>query len=154
MESAVQSLPHLYRVSASGKAEGSVTVSSPTLPDLATQPPPEFGGPVGYWSPETLLLAAVADCYLLSFRAVARASKLAWETLSCEVDGHLEKDDAGVVRFTRIELRPVLTLADQSDAARAEAVLRKAKRACLVSNSLNADVHLQTTVRPAATAYA
>lgn len=143
----MQNLPHHYNVAAAGEPEGSVTVSSATLPDLATTPPPEFGGPTGFWSPETLLLASVADCYLLSFRAVARASKLDWSALRCDVSGHLEKDAAGVVRFTRIELRPVLTLAADADADRAEAVMQKAKRACLVSNSLNADIHMTTALR-------
>jgi hypothetical protein len=44
--------PHRYLVTASGTAAGSVAVSAPQLPPLATAPPPECDGPGGVWSPE------------------------------------------------------------------------------------------------------
>jgi organic hydroperoxide reductase OsmC/OhrA len=31
----------------------------------------QLGGPGGQWSPETLLVAAAAECFILTFRAVA-----------------------------------------------------------------------------------
>ena len=58
--------PHQYRASATGKPAGAVTVTSPQLPDIETAPPPEFDGPGGVWSPESLLCAAVADCFILT----------------------------------------------------------------------------------------
>ena len=71
--------PHLYTVQASANPTGDVPVTSAGLPALATAPPAEFDGPGDRWSPETLLVAAVADCLLLSFRGVARANKFAWD---------------------------------------------------------------------------
>jgi organic hydroperoxide reductase OsmC/OhrA len=73
--------PHRYRVTASAESAGRVTVGSPGLSSLETAPPPEFGGPDGLWSPETLLCAAVADCFILTFRAVARAARFEWQEL-------------------------------------------------------------------------
>lgn len=139
----MEKLPHHYRVAAAGGSDGVVTVRADALPELETTPPPQYGGPGGYWSPETLLLAAVADCYLLSFRAVARASQLEWESLSCAVEGTLDRDADGVTRFTDIVLKPRLSLSAEADAERAQAVLAKAKRACLVSNSLNSHMTLE-----------
>ena len=130
--------PHIYRVRASGGAAGSVPVESGSLPVLDTTAPPEFDGPPGHWSPETLLAASVADCFILSFRAVARASKLEWESLEVDVEGRLERVD-GVTRFTQFRLAPRLVIANAADRARAPAVLDKSKRICLVSNSLNAE---------------
>lgn len=139
----MQKLPHNYHVAVSGGPQGLVTVSAQDLPDLQTAPPPEFGGPGGHWSPEALLLAAVADCYVLSFRAVARASLSEWR-LGCEVEGLLDKDGDGILRFLRITLRPRLTVPAGTDAERAEALLQKAKRICLISNSLNSEFLLET----------
>lgn len=34
-----------------------------------TAPPVQFGGDGKEWSPEDLFVAAVADCYLFSFKA-------------------------------------------------------------------------------------
>ena len=93
--------PHIYTVQASSMPEGDVPVSSAGLPVLATAPPAEFDGPGDRWSPETLLCAAVADCFLLSFRGVARAQKLPWTSLQCEVQGTLDRVD-GKTRFTHI----------------------------------------------------
>src|ERR1022692_721046 len=75
--------PHVYTAAANGRPEGTVALTSASLPEIATAPPPEFDGPGDVWSPETLLCASLADCFVLSFRAIARASKLEWSELEC-----------------------------------------------------------------------
>ena len=142
----MQSLPHTYAVGARAAVEGLVTVSSESLPDISSAPPKEFDGPGDQWSPETLFLAAVADCYVLSFRAVAAASKLTWENIECHTQGKLDSVDRET-RFTEIENSITLTLPADADASRAETVLEKAEKICLISNSLNAPVHLITNIK-------
>lgn len=137
----MQQYPHHYRAAASGAPEGSVQVNSADLPMLSTNPPPEFNGPEGYWSPETLLVASVANCFILSFRAVARASNLEWENLSCDVEGILDKDGK-VTRFTRFIIQPSLTLSRDDLRRKAERCLEKAKQNCLITNSLNSENEL------------
>ncbi len=133
--------PHSYRAAAAGAPAGTVRCTSAGLPDLETSAPPEFDGPEGYWSPETLLVASIADCYVLSFRAVARASRLEWERLEVQVDATLDKV-ADVTRFTGYVIRPRLTLADPAREGLARTVLEKSKRVCLVTNSLQAGCEL------------
>ena len=53
--------PHLYVVAASGRPSGVVPVTEAGEPELATAAPPQFDGPEGYWSPETLLTTSVAN---------------------------------------------------------------------------------------------
>ena len=86
----MQDFPHHYAVSATAEVGANVRLDSPGLEQLESAGPAEFGGPGDLWSPETLLVAAVADCYILSFRAIARASKLDWISLRCDVVGDLE----------------------------------------------------------------
>jgi organic hydroperoxide reductase OsmC/OhrA len=143
--------PHRYHVAASGGESGSVRVSAQGLPELQTSAPPEFDGPEGYWSPETLLAAAVADCYVLSFRAVARASRLQWQSLEVDVEGVLDKVD-GVSRFTHFKLTPRVCIADAEGETLAHSVLAKAKKVCLVTNSLNAECELAPVVLTGCTA--
>ena len=38
--------------------------------------PPEFQGEPGLWTPEHLLVASVATCFLATFRAIAENSRL------------------------------------------------------------------------------
>lgn len=137
--------PHVYTVGAATRATGEVTLGSVGLDDLPSMPPPEFDGPGGYWSPETLLAAAVADCFALSFRSVARASKLDWTDLAASVEAVLERVD-GVTRFTRFTTRARLTVPAGTDAARARSLLEKAEKVCLITNSLSGESHLETEV--------
>jgi organic hydroperoxide reductase OsmC/OhrA len=138
-------LPHRYQVRAEGSPGGAVLVSSPDLPDLETHAPPEFDGPPGYWSPESLLAASVADCYILSFRAVARASKLEWSNLTVDVEAVLDRVE-GVTRFVRFVVRPHLSIATAERETLARTVMDKAKRACLVTNSLTGECELVPTL--------
>jgi organic hydroperoxide reductase OsmC/OhrA len=110
-------------------------VASPSLPVIETAPPPEFDGPGGLWSPETLLCAAVANCFILTFRAVSRAARYSWQTLECRVEGTLERVD-GQAQFTRYACFAKLVVPHGSDLATARSLLERAEHGCLISNSL------------------
>jgi len=137
--------PHHYVVRAAAAPEGDVPIDANRLPTLQTAPPAEFDGPGDRWSPETLLCAAIADCFLLSFRAVARASKLEWLGLECGVEGKLDRVE-GRSRFTHVLVKATLRVPPGTDQARAVKLLEKAEQVCLVSNSLLAERHLVPTV--------
>lgn len=133
----MQDLPHHYIVSANAEHASNVTLSSRGLNDLETAGPPEFGGPGDVWSPETLLVGAVADCLILSFRATARAAKLDWDSIRCEVVGTLDRIDR-VTQFTAFDVSAELTIPTGGNTAKAERLLEKAEHHCLITNSLKA----------------
>ena len=141
----MQDYPHNYIVSAEAQSTSNVELKSAGLQPIQSAPPAEFGGPGDQWSPESLLVAAVADCFVLSFRAIARASKLEWESLSCSTDGILDRVDKQT-RFTGFKLRAELVVPAGTDAARAHRLLEKAENLCLITNSLIAESHLDATV--------
>ena len=101
--------------------------------------PPEFGGEPGLWTPEHLLLGAVATCYVATFRAISEKSKLAADHLEVFVDGVIAKDPGGF-RFTEIAIRPVITVERQEDIERAQRIAEKSERGCLISRSLSARI--------------
>ena len=101
--------------------------------------PPEFGGEPGLWTPEHFLLAAVASCFIETFKAVAKASKLEFQGIEVGVDGTIEKDGGGL-RFTRIAIQPALILYDDAARELASRVLTKTERNCLVVRSLSSAV--------------
>jgi organic hydroperoxide reductase OsmC/OhrA len=141
----MQAYPHRYEVRAAAESAGSVRVDAQGLPALTTGPPPQFGGAGGEWSPETLLVAAAADCFVLTFRAIAAASKLAWRRLGCDAEGVLDRRE-GVVRFTELHLRVHLAVPVGVDPDRAKRLLEKAEATCLVTNSLRLRPTLTTQV--------
>jgi organic hydroperoxide reductase OsmC/OhrA len=131
----MQPYPHLYIAGATGRATGSVAVTSPRVPDIATAPPPEFDGPGDVWSPETLFCASIADCFILTFRALATASRFEWTVLTCRVEGVLEKSER-ITQFTRFTTHARLEVPPASDTAKARTLLEHAEQRCLVANSL------------------
>jgi len=137
--------PHTYLVNGTAENTGMVTVSSTQLPNLETAPPPEFDGPGGVWSPETLLCASIADCFILTFRAVARAARFEWLHLDCRVEGVLERVDR-VAQFTRYTTFANLTVRPGADTSRARQLLEQAEHGCLVSNSLRGSRTLDCNV--------
>lgn len=138
--------PHHYRVDATCSTSGAVSFSGAGLPALAADAPAEFDGPGDQWSPESLLTAAVAGCFVLSFRAIASASKLPWTSLACEVVGLLDRVE-GVNRFTRFDITATLSVPAGGDADKAGRLLDKAEHICLITNSLKSECHLERSVQ-------
>ena len=144
----MHSFPHTYKVSANALSEGDVTLSGDNLPDILSQPPVEFDGPGDRWSPESLLMAAIADCFTLSFRAIAAASKIPFSSLSVDVSGDLNIVEKKMV-FTEVTISANLVIPQDVDAGRAERLLNMAEQSCLVTNSLSVDPHLNAQVTQA-----
>jgi peroxiredoxin-like protein len=138
-------LPHIYKAQLSGGPEGYAVISVAGIPELRTAPPADFGGPGDAWSPEDLLMAAVESCFLFTLRAVARASKLEFESLELSGEGTLDRKD-GATRFTEIVLRPRLKLPAGADRDKAMRVLEKSEKACLVTASLSTPVRLEPEI--------
>ena len=141
----MQKFPHYYHAQAHGQPIGSLATHSGELTKLDIAAPKEFDGPGDKWSPEELLVASVADCLILTFRAIANASKLEWSDLSCEAKGTLEMVDRKT-QFTEIFINASLTINSQEDETKAIQLLEKAENNCLITNSLTAKTHLQANV--------
>lgn len=141
----MQAYPHHYEVHGAAEAQSDVTLDSEGLPTLSSAPPAQFGGPGNRWSPETLFVASVADCFILTFRAIATASKFAWHRLECRTEGVLDRLD-GRPQFIELHLHARLTMAADGNADRAERLLEKAEQTCLVTNSLKVEPKLTTEI--------
>ncbi len=107
--------------------------------------PPEFGGEPGFWTPEHFLLAAVASCFVATFRAVATASKLELQGIEIGVDGVLEKE-AGGFRFTKMILRRVAIVFGEQERERTQRLLEKAEKLCLVTRSLSSAIAFEPKI--------
>ncbi|QSR84591.1 OsmC family protein [Methylacidimicrobium sp. B4] len=138
-------LPHRYDVVARGGPTGLLSIEAANLPTLEATAPPQFGGPGNVWSPEALLVAAVASCFILTFDTIAELSRLPWIEIACPTEGILELAD-GKRRFTRFFLRPTLQLPKGADAKKAEHLLHKAEEHCLITASLSSSVSLSASL--------
>jgi organic hydroperoxide reductase OsmC/OhrA len=140
--------PHHYTVTATMHPAGDIPLEAAGVRVIESAAPKEFDGPGNQWSPEGLLTAAVADCFLLSFRAIAAASKYSWSSLEARTEGTLERI-YGKMRFTKFLTHARLQLPAGGDVERGKKLLEKAEASCLVANSLNSERHLEAEVTAA-----
>jgi len=127
---------HFYRVAAwwaSGRTGLAKSDSAPNAIHFTA--PTEFGGLEGRWTPEELLLAAIAGCYTTTVRAIAGAAKLDFTDLEVEASGTVRKAESGY-NFSEIIVRPNLKIASVTDRDPALDLLRRAEKLCLVSRAI------------------
>ncbi|WP_019528873.1 OsmC family protein [Dasania marina] len=141
----MQALPHHYTVTASAEEQNNLQLTGDNLPALSCAPPKNFGGPGDQWSPEDLLMASVASCFILSFRAIANASKLSWQQINCQSEGILDKVERGM-QFIQVNTQVKLTISNEQDKDKAEKLLHKAEQSCLVLNSMTSQSQLQCEI--------
>lgn len=113
-----------------------VLARSQGRPDLELSADKPFRGDPARWNPEVLLLAALSECHLLSFLHIAVTHGVTVTDYRDEPVGWLEQEGIGG-RFTRVLLRPRVTV---TDAAHVELVPRlheEAGRACFIASSVN-----------------
>lgn len=144
-EAIMADFPHIYTTSAQGTSDQILSLQSNNLPDLKVAPPSQFGGPDGYWNPEAFFSAAVSTCFILTFKSVSRAMKLAWTDINVDADAYLSKEGSKL-SFTKVDIFVTLTVPAGSDKEAYLKALKKAEESCLITNSITAEIHLTSVI--------
>jgi peroxiredoxin-like protein len=134
---------HVYRVAAwwtSGRTGLAKSDSAPNAIHFTA--PTEFGGLEGRWTPEELLLAAMAGCFTTTLRAIAGNAQFNFTDLQVEASGVIRKAESGY-SFTEIVLRPNLKIASPEERDRALDLLTRAEKLCLVSRAIGTPVKFE-----------
>jgi organic hydroperoxide reductase OsmC/OhrA len=117
-------------------------------PDLDGSADPAFRGDAKRHNPEDLFVASLAACHMLTYLALcARAGVEVLEYVD-HAEGTLEVR-GGSGSFTRIALRPSVTVARAPDAARARELHEDAHRACFLAASCRVPIQVEPAVRVA-----
>ena len=106
----------------------------------------ELGGLQGRWTPEQLLLCALAGCFTTTFHEVARASKFEYTDLEVEVEGSVRRNRNTGCNFEEILLRPRLTVQSEEQREAGLALLRRTKAVCMISRAITVPQTLEPTV--------
>ncbi len=138
---------HHYEVAVQWSADRKGVMSSPVLTEkIEVATPPEFAkGMANIWSPEHLLVGAVNSCLMTTFLAIAENSKLEFVTFTSNAIGKLETVD-GKYMISEIELLPTIVIANEADKEKAERVLMKSEKACLITNSIKSTINFKPTI--------
>jgi organic hydroperoxide reductase OsmC/OhrA len=95
----------------------------------------------GAVDPEQLLVAAAADCHMLSFLHVAREAGFVVTRYRDDAEGLLEKTSDGRWAITRITLRPAIDYdGARPDDAQRDHLHHLAHETCFIANSVKSEV--------------
>jgi len=111
-----------------------------------------FHGDAERWNPEELVIAALAQCHMLSYLHVAAVNGLVVVDYSDDATGTLQTQGDGG-RLTGATLRPIVTLAAHhtaADADRAAQLHQRASELCFIANSVSFPVHHEVRIEVAA----
>jgi Predicted redox protein, regulator of disulfide bond formation len=107
------------------------------LPDLPGTADPTFHGDRDRWNPEQLLLAALAQCHMLSYFHLAVRNGVRVLGYSDAAAGTLRLNRDGSGEFTEAILHPRVVLADESQRALADSLHEPAHDVCFIARSVN-----------------
>lgn len=139
-----------YRVTAwwtSGRAGLAKSDTSPNAIHFTA--PAQFGGLEGRWTPEELLLAAVASCFTTTLQNVSSSAQFNYADLEVEASATLRKMESGY-SFSEIVIRPTLKIVNDVERGIAFDLLKKAQRLCLVSRAFAIPIKFEPQVEVAA----
>jgi len=96
--------------------------------------------------PEAALVAALSSCHMLTFLALASNKGFVVDSYEDQAVGHLEKNAAGKMAVTRVELRPKITFGGtkQPTAMDLDWLHDKAHKECFIANSVTTEVRVMS----------
>jgi organic hydroperoxide reductase OsmC/OhrA len=107
---------------------------------------PALRGDGTRWNPEELLVAALSQCHMLWYLHLCAAAKLIVQSYVDRPDGTMLESDDGSGRFTRVTLRPAITIADRKRLDEARDLHEAAHRLCFIANSVNFPVAVEPSL--------
>lgn len=123
-----------------------VTLRAAGKPDLLGSADPTFRGDATRWNPEELLLAALAQCHLLSYLHSAVLHGIVVTAYDDSPVGVMEQSGNGG-HFTSVNLRPRVTITDAAQVDLAREIHGEASRNCFIAASVNFPVLHEPEIR-------
>ncbi|WP_298228842.1 OsmC family protein [Gryllotalpicola sp.] len=119
------------------------TVRAVGKDDILGSADPAFFGAASRWNPEEMLLAALAQCHLLSYLHVAVLRGVRVVGYTDDALGTMALDENGGGRFTEAVLRPRVVVADAAMIETAIAIHHEAHEKCFIASSVNFPVRTE-----------
>jgi organic hydroperoxide reductase OsmC/OhrA len=120
----------------------------PAAASLTLSSDPAFLGDAAILNPEQLLVLAAASCQLLSFLAVAARAHVDVREYDDDAEASMPEQPRPM-RIREIRLRPRITVAPGTDAARVLHLCDVAHDECFIANTLSCPVTIDAAVRVA-----
>lgn len=105
---------------------------------------PAFRGDASRYNPEELFVASLSSCHMLWYLHLCAVNGIVVTDYRDDAFGEMRENDDGSGEFTKVVLRPVVTLR-AGDAAKARELHHRAHELCFIARSVNFPVEVETT---------
>ena len=117
-------------------------IACPGKPTIRGSADPAYRGDAGRHNPEDMLVAALSACHMLWYLHLCSAAGVVVTAYEDSADGVMQTHPpGGEGEFTRVTLRPRVTITPESDAETAARLHAEANANCFVARSVNFPVH-------------
>ncbi|MCI0573832.1 MAG: OsmC family protein [Myxococcaceae bacterium] len=107
---------------------------------------PAFRGEAERYNPEELLVASLSACHMLWFLHLCADAGITVTSYEDAAQGVMEETADGSGHFTRVVLRPRMTITRPEQAEEARALHAKAHHRCFIARSVNFPVECEPVV--------
>ena len=114
-------------------------------PDIKVACPPEFGGHPGIWAPGNLFVGSIEVCLMTTFLWHANREKIQLNVYASHARGIVEQVK-GKPRFSSVNVKISVGVISDNDRILAEKILKKLKHGCLVSNSIDTNLQIDSEI--------
>jgi organic hydroperoxide reductase OsmC/OhrA len=121
-------------------------ISAEGKPAIAASSDPVSRGDRARWNPEELLLAALSGCHQLAYLHLCAVAGVVVTEYVDHAEGVMAMTPDGAGQFVRVMLRPRVTIAPGSDAAKAKELHHEAHEMCFIARSVNFPVEAEAEI--------
>lgn len=119
---------------------------SVTLPGSSS---PEFRGDGTRYNPEELLVGAISSCHMLWMLHLCADAGIVVTAYRDQAEGEMAEHPDGAGEFTRVVLRPHMTISDAARAAEVAALHDRARELCFIARSVRFPVEHEPVITAA-----
>jgi organic hydroperoxide reductase OsmC/OhrA len=131
--STYRSYERAHEISAEGKAV------------IAASSDAAFRGDRTRWNPEELLVAALSSCHQLAYLHLCAVAGIVVVDYVDHAEGWMEETPDGAGQFTRVMLRPKVTIS-AGNPAKAKELHHEAHEKCFIARSVNFPVECEAEI--------
>ena len=110
-------------------------------PTIQGSADPAYRGRPDRWNPEDLLVAALAECHMLTYLALCATHNVVVTSYEDMATGRMDQPRGSSGRFIEVVLNPKVTVTDGSSMDQAVELHHEANKSCFIANSVNFPVH-------------
>lgn len=125
------------------------TITAEGKPQILGSSDPNFRGDPSRYNPEDLLVASLSACHMLSYLHLCAVNHVTVVDYRDAAIGLMDENSDGSAQFTRVTLRPTVTIAPGGDSDKAQALHAQAHHLCFIARSVNFPVDVAPNISEA-----